>query len=124
LAVVVDDASSGITEVVRGSDLESAIPQQVQLFAALDCVPPKYLHAPLWMGPDGQRLSKRHGAVSLRDWRASGRTSEELVGRLAWGLGLLEEPIPVRPRDLLQDFAWDRLRKTPVPASDYLPLAP
>jgi glutamyl-tRNA synthetase len=124
LAVVVDDAAQGITEVVRGSDLESATPQQEQLFAALDCVPPKYLHAPLWMGPDGQRLSKRHGAVSLRDWRASGRTAEELVGRLAWGLGLLEEPIPVRPVDLLKDFAWDRLRKTPVPASDYLPLAP
>ncbi len=124
LAVVVDDAAQGITEVVRGSDLESATPQQEQLFAALDCVPPQYLHAPLWMGPDGQRLSKRHGAVSLRDWRASGRTAEELVGRLAWGLGLLEQPISVRPSDLIQDFAWDRLRKTPVPASDYLPLAP
>ena len=124
LAVVVDDAAQGITEVVRGSDLESATPQQEQLFAALDCTPPKYLHAPLWMGPDGQRLSKRHGAVSLRDWRASGRSAEELVGRLAWGLGLLEGPIPVRPLDLLKDFAWDRLRKTPVPASDYLPLAP
>lgn len=124
LAVVVDDAAQGITEVVRGSDLESATPQQKQLYAALDCTPPKYLHAPLWMGPDDQRLSKRHGAVSLRDWRASGRSAEELVGRLAWGLGLLEEPIPVLPVDLIQDFAWDRLRKTPVPASDYLPLAP
>lgn len=124
LAVVVDDAAQGITEVVRGSDLESATPQQEQLFAALNGVPPKYLHAPLWMGPDGQRLSKRHGAVSLRDWRASGRSAEELVGRLAWGLGLLEEPIPVLPVDLIQDFAWDRLRKTPVPASDYLPLVP
>jgi glutamyl-tRNA synthetase len=124
LAVVVDDAALGITEVVRGADLEDATPQQEGLFKALGCIPPVYRHVPLWMGPDGHRLSKRHGSVAVRDWRQAGRSAEELVGRLAWGLGLLPEYRPVRPEELLGSFSWEKVRKSPVPASDYLPLVP
>jgi glutamyl-tRNA synthetase len=124
LAVVVDDAAMGVTEVVRGADLEEATPHQEGLFRALGHVPPVYRHVPLWMGPDGHRLGKRHGAVSVRDWRQAGRSAEELVGRLAWGLGLLPEYRPVRPVELLGSFSWEKVRKSPVPASDYLPLVP
>ena len=124
LAVVVDDAAMGITEVVRGADLEDATPQQEGLFKALGAIPPVYRHVPLWMGPDGHRLSKRHGSVAVRDWRQAGRSAEELVGRLAWGLGLLPEYRPVRPEELLASFSWEKVRKSPVPASDYLPLVP
>jgi glutamyl-tRNA synthetase len=124
LAVVVDDAAMGITEVVRGADLEDATPHQEGLFKALGPIPPVYRHVPLWMGPDGHRLSKRHGSVAVRDWRQAGRSAEELVGRLAWGLGMLPEYRPVRPEELLDSFLWEKVRKSPVPASDYLPLVP
>jgi glutamyl-tRNA synthetase len=67
LAVVVDDAEQGIAEVVRGDDLLDSTPRQLFLARALGLREPSYAHVPLVLGPDGQRLAKRHGAVTLRE---------------------------------------------------------
>ena len=74
LAVVVDDAAQGIGEVVRGDDLLASTPRQVQLARLLGLPVPAYAHVPLVLGPDGSRLAKRHGAVTLADRRPSART--------------------------------------------------
>jgi glutamyl-tRNA synthetase len=67
LAVVVDDAAQGVNEVVRGADLAESTPRQVWLARTLGLPEPSYAHVPLVLGPDGARLAKRHGAVTLRD---------------------------------------------------------
>lgn len=72
LAVVVDDAAMGITEVVRGADLLVSTAQQILLYRALGFVPPGFYHCPLVCGADGRRLAKRRGAHSLRDLREAG----------------------------------------------------
>ena len=73
LVVVVDDAAQGVEEVVRGDDLLPSTPRQVHLAHLLGLAPPRYLHVPLVVGPDGQRLAKRHGAVTLADLADAGR---------------------------------------------------
>lgn len=82
VAVVVDDALQGITEVVRGEDLLSVTPSQVALQGLLGYPTPEYHHVPLMMGPDGERLTKRHGAVTLADIAAEGRDIQEVVANL------------------------------------------
>jgi glutamyl-tRNA synthetase len=82
LACAVDDAAMGITEVVRGEDLKGSESWQRALLEALGHVPPKYLHTPLMLGPDGQRLSKRHGSIAIAELREAGRTPESLVTEL------------------------------------------
>src|SRR5215217_7813749 len=67
LAVVVDDAAQGVEEVVRGADLVDSTPRQLYLARALGLGEPSYAHVPLVLGPDGARLAKRHGAVTLRE---------------------------------------------------------
>ena len=73
LAVVVDDADQGVTHVVRGADLLDSTARQLRLYGLLGLDPvPGYAHVPLLLGPDGQRLAKRHGAVGLAELRARG----------------------------------------------------
>lgn len=67
LAVVVDDALQGVTEVVRGEDLRDVTPSQIYLQSLLGFARPDYVHVPLMVGPDGERLAKRHGGVTLGD---------------------------------------------------------
>ncbi|MFZ9886651.1 MAG: tRNA glutamyl-Q(34) synthetase GluQRS [Myxococcota bacterium] len=88
LAVVVDDARQGVTEVVRGRDLLSSAPRQAQLFRALGATPPRFAHLPLWCGPDGHRLSKRRGEGTLRTLLARGETPAQLIGRVGRALGV------------------------------------
>ncbi|MFZ5476073.1 MAG: glutamate--tRNA ligase family protein [Myxococcota bacterium] len=78
LAVVVDDARDGVTEVVRGADLVEATGVQVRLHEALGLSPPTYLHVPLLVGPDGKKLSKSHGSTELRALRAAGWSPERV----------------------------------------------
>jgi glutamyl-tRNA synthetase len=78
LAVVVDDAAMGITEVVRGSDLLLSTARQILLHRALGLNPPDYFHCPLVTDERGIRLAKRHDTLSLRALRANGATSESL----------------------------------------------
>ncbi|HEY2736323.1 MAG TPA: tRNA glutamyl-Q(34) synthetase GluQRS [Polyangiales bacterium] len=88
LAVVVDDIAMGVSEVVRGDDLLSSTPRQIALYRALGAEPPKFLHVPLLLGPDGRRLSKRQGAKSIAEYRAEGMSAEQLIGLIAATLGL------------------------------------
>lgn len=83
LAVTVDDASMGITEVVRGADLLVSTARQLLLYRALDRPPPVFFHCPLMNDERGVRLAKRHEALSLRALRAAGRVPQEL--RAGWG---------------------------------------
>jgi glutamyl-tRNA synthetase len=115
LAVVVDDADMRITEVVRGADLLSSVPRQIALFRALGAEPPAFLHVPLVLGPDGERLAKRHGAIAIRDLRASGRSADGIVGDLASSLGLVRPGTSVRPRELVRDFSIDALPRVSAP---------
>ncbi|MFZ0887751.1 MAG: glutamate--tRNA ligase [Candidatus Binataceae bacterium] len=89
-ATVVDDAEFSITHVVRGDDLLPSTPLQIQMFRALGIEPPAYAHLPQVMGPDGAKLSKRHGATSVSTYREGGYFPEALVNylaRLGWSHG-------------------------------------
>ena len=83
LAVVVDDAAMGITDVVRGDDLLPSTARQLLLYGALGLPAPRFAHVPLVVGEDGERLAKRHGARSLGELRAAGVAPEAVVGLLA-----------------------------------------
>ena len=110
LAVVVDDAEMGITEVVRGDDLIPSTPRQLLLYEALVLARPQFLHVPLVVGSDGRRLAKRHGDTRLATLRAAGVRSEALIGLLAWSCGWLDRPEAVTLRDLIPQF---RLESVP-----------
>ncbi|HEU4656583.1 MAG TPA: tRNA glutamyl-Q(34) synthetase GluQRS [Capillimicrobium sp.] len=88
LAVVVDDADQGVDEVVRGADLLDATPSQIFLARALGLREPSYAHVPLMLGPDGSRLAKRHGAVTLADRAARGETAADVRAELLRSVGL------------------------------------
>jgi len=87
-AVAVDDAEMGITDVVRGDDHLSNTPKQLLVLAALGHTPPRYAHLPLLHGPDGKKLSKRHGAASAQELRAAGylpAAVRNYLALLGWG---------------------------------------
>jgi len=87
-AVAVDDAEMGITEVVRGDDHLSNTPKQLLVLAALGHEPPRYVHLPLLHGPDGKKLSKRHGAASVQELRDAGylpAAVRNYLALLGWG---------------------------------------
>lgn len=113
LAVVVDDAEMEIDEVVRGDDLLPSTPRQLLLYTALGLRPPVFGHAPMLLGADGVRLSKRHRGTSLRELREAGQRPEQVVGRIAWLLGLRPTPEPARASELVGEFAWERLAPAP-----------
>lgn len=113
LAVVVDDAAMSITQVVRGSDLLSSTPRQLYLYELLGLKPPKFYHVPLLLSPDGRRLSKRDGDLSL-DALLSKRTPEELVGKLGYLAGLNPSAKPRTPESLLTEFDWQRVPKKDI----------
>lgn len=114
LAVTVDDALMGVTDVLRGSDLLDSTPRQLLLFKALGWQPPRYAHVPLLMGPDGKRLAKRHGGISLAAIRESGVTPQQAVGLLANWSGLLDRSEPVKPEELFETFRERGLPREPV----------
>jgi glutamyl-tRNA synthetase len=90
LTVVVDDADMGVTDVIRGDDHVNNTPRQVNILKALGKEPPRYAHVPMILGDDGSRLSKRHGAVSVLEYRNQGILPEALLNylvRLGWSYG-------------------------------------
>jgi glutamyl-tRNA synthetase len=105
LAVVVDDAEMGITEVVRGDDLLPSTRRQLLLFEALGKPCPTFGHVPLLLGPDGVRLSKRHEGVTLRELRETGYSPEEVVGEISYAIGLRPTRDPLRATDLIDGFS-------------------
>ena len=110
LAVVVDDADMGITEVVRGSDLLSSTPRQLYLQDVLGLSHLTYAHLPLLVAPDGRRLSKRNHDLDLGVLRSQGKTPEEILGFLAYCVGLTEENEPLSAVQIANRFSWETLR--------------
>lgn len=110
LAVVVDDADMGVTEVVRGSDLLSSTPRQLYLQDVLGFSHPIYAHLPLLVAPDGRRLSKRNHDLDLGVLRDQGKTPEEILGFLAYCIGLAEKEEPLSAAQVANRFSWDVLR--------------
>lgn len=125
LAVVIDDALMGITEVVRGRDLLLSSPQQIYLFQLLGFQPPQYYHFPLLCSPmteeekangtttagtdnPPQRLSKRDRSLDMEALRQR-YSATELIGMLAHLAGLLPQPEPVTPQALLSLFSWEKI---------------
>jgi glutamyl-tRNA synthetase len=105
LAVVVDDAAQGVEEVVRGADLAETTPRQLHLARALGLTPPRaYAHVPLVLGPDGRRLAKRHGAVTLADRAAQGQAPAEVRAELARTVGLAAPGEVPSPDELVARF--------------------
>jgi glutamyl-tRNA synthetase len=113
LAVVVDDAAQGVTEVIRGDDLVPSTPRQLLLYRALGLRPPRFIHVPLVVGPDGRRLAKRHGDTRLAALRAAGVPAERLLGLLAHSCGWLDRCEPVTARALLPRFRLDTIPRGP-----------
>lgn len=109
LAVVVDDADMGITEVVRGQDLLSSTPRQIYLQRLLGYPTPDYCHVPLLCDAEGRRLSKREADLTLASIRASGVRAEQVVGWLACAAGLIDRYEPIAAQELIPLFSYDNL---------------
>lgn len=108
LAVVVDDALMGITEVVRGRDLLLSSPQQIYLAHELGYEAPHFAHLPLLCNSDGQRLSKRDRSLDMEALR-SRFTPEEIIGRLAYEAHLTTYPSPIAAEELVEGFCWEKI---------------
>ena len=110
LAVVVDDAQQGVTEVVRGRDILSATPRQLYLQRLLGCGAPDYVHIPLLVDAQGRRLAKRDKDLDLT--ALSQRfTPEEILGMLAFSAGLIDEVHPMTLEGLIPLFDWQKVRR-------------
>jgi glutamyl-tRNA synthetase len=115
LAVAVDDRDMGITHIVRGQDHVSNTPRQLMLVRALGAEPPVYAHIPLLHGPDGKKLSKRHGAASVQEVREQGYLPEAIrnyIALLGWGYD--ESTTFMTTDELVERFALDRVSKNPA----------
>jgi glutamyl-tRNA synthetase len=115
LAVVVDDADAGITHVVRGADHYSNTPKQMLIQRAMGAPTPVYGHVPLLHGPDGKKLSKRHGATSVQDLRDAGYLPEAVLNYIALlGWGYDEETTFHSIPELQERFRLERVSKSPA----------
>jgi glutamyl-tRNA synthetase len=115
LAVTVDDRDMGITHVVRGQDHVSNTPRQIMLLRALGAEPPTYAHIPLLHGPDGKKLSKRHGAASVQELRDAGYLPEAVrnyVSLLGWGYD--ESTTFFTTGELVERFSLERVSSNPA----------
>ena len=115
LAVAVDDRDMGITQVVRGEDHISNTPRQVMILRALGEEPPAYAHLPLLHGPDGKKLSKRHGAASVQELRAAGYLPEAVrnyIALLGWGYD--ESTTFFTTDELIEHFDLSRVSTNPA----------
>ncbi|MBI3043237.1 MAG: glutamate--tRNA ligase [Betaproteobacteria bacterium] len=112
--VVVDDIDMSITHVIRGDDHVNNTPRQINIYNALGALLPQFAHVPMILGADGERLSKRHGAVSVTQYRDDGYLPEALVNylaRLGWSHG--DEEMFSRAR-LVEWFDLDHINQSPA----------
>ncbi len=115
LAVVVDDARQGITEVVRGNDLLGSAGRQGLLYAMLGCGPmPRQIHVPLVRGADGRRLAKRHGDTRLMAYRAMGVPIERVIGLIGYWCGMCERREEMSSEAFRSGFELDRIPRDDV----------
>jgi len=108
LAVTVDDALAGVTEVVRGNDLLSSAPRQMYLQELFGFSHPRYGHVPMLLAEDGRRLSKRDGDLDMGALRRR-MTPQQLIGSLAHAAGLIDRREAISARELALEFSWDKL---------------
>lgn len=111
--VVVDDMDMGITDVIRGDDHINNTPRQINIMRALGFEPPRFAHVPMILGPDGQRLSKRHGAVGVMQYRDDGFTPQALLNylvRLGWSHGDQEV---FSKAEMVELFSLDAINRAP-----------
>jgi glutamyl-tRNA synthetase len=114
-AVAVDDLDAGITHVIRGEDHLSNTPKQLLVFEALGAEPPQYAHLPLLHGPDGKKLSKRHGAASVQELRAAGYLPEAVRNYLALlGWGDTDDETILSTDELIRRFRIERVSRNPA----------
>ncbi len=114
-AVAVDDLDAGITHVVRGEDHLSNTPKQLLVFEALGASPPRYAHLPLLHGPDGRKLSKRHGAASVQELREAGYLPEAVDNYIALlGAGFAPDEEHFSLAELAERFRLERVSKNPA----------
>lgn len=104
LAVTIDDALMGITQVVRGSDLLSSTPMQLYIYKLLNFTPPSFFHIPLLVAPDGRRLAKRDKDLEISVLRRHFGSPEPIIGFLAYMAGQIPKPEPITAADLLTIF--------------------
>ena len=113
LAVVVDDAAMGVTEVVRGADLLSSTPRQLLLYRLLGLRPPSFRHIPLLLSPDGRRLSKRDGDLGINALRER-YAPEEILGKLARLAGFHPSGTPTTAAALVGEFDWESVPREDI----------
>ena len=114
-AVAVDDLDAGISHVVRGEDHLSNTPKQLLVLEALDAPQPVYAHLPLLHGPDGRKLSKRHGAASVQELREAGFLPEAVRNYLALlGWGSDDDATVLSTAELIERFALERVSRNPA----------
>ena len=114
-ATVVDDAMMGITHVIRGDDHLSNTPRQVMVYEALEAPVPTFAHISMILGADGKKLSKRHGATSVEEYRDAGYLPDAFVNYLALLGWSLDGETNVIPRDVLaSQFSLERISKNPA----------
>ena len=118
LAVVLDDAAMGVTEVLRGDDLLRTTHRQLLLQRALGLPTPRYAHVPLVVAEDGRRLAKRHGDTRLSAIREAGVPASRVCGILAWWCGWADFDAHVHPGELLKAFDLGTLRRGPAVLTD------
>lgn len=112
-ACVVDDALMGISHVIRAEEHLSNTPKQIILYEALGYTPPKFAHAPMILAPDRSKLSKRHGAVAVEEFREAGYLPEAILNYLAllgWSPGEDREIMSIS--EIIERFSLDRINKT------------
>ena len=118
LAVVIDDALMGVTEVVRGRDLLLSSPQQMYIAQLLGFPSLSFIHLPLLCNANNQRLSKRDSSLDMASLRQR-YTSAEIIGRLAYAANLQPEPQPISPTDLISNFSWDKVPRQDIILYEY-----
>lgn len=117
LAVVVDDAEMGVTEVVRGRDLLLSAAQQIYLYRLLGKDVPTYSHHPLLVNSRGQRLCKRDQSLAVGALRER-YSAQDIIGRLAYAVRLIPAPEPVTPQQLLTYFSWSKIPNQDIMTDD------
>ncbi|MDJ0767619.1 MAG: tRNA glutamyl-Q(34) synthetase GluQRS [Ilumatobacter sp.] len=118
LAVVIDDAAQGVSQVVRGDDLLTSTPRQILLQRLLDLPTPEYLHVPLVHGDEGRRLAKRDGAVTIGELQEEGWAVADVVSVLARSLGLATPGERVTADRLVDRFDPTTMLRDPTRLSD------
>lgn len=113
LAVVVDDGTAGVTQVVRGCDLLSSTPRQLWLQQQLGLPTPEYFHVPLLITADGHRLSKRTHDLDLGVLQQHFSASD-LIGKLSFAAGLTDTDAPISAQELAQIFDWNHICKDSI----------